>query len=148
MSPKLKQFLQGWVFTTLSVFLTSYILRGIQFERLSHLVMAALLLGILNAFVRPILMVFSLPLLLLTLGLFTFVINAFLLYLVGKWMQPHFQVDSFAYALAGAVLISIFNLVFNILFGTSKARVQAGKSPKEPPPAEPPDTGSGPIIDV
>ncbi|MDB6031683.1 MAG: putative rane protein [Verrucomicrobiales bacterium] len=140
--------MQGWVFTTLSVLLTSYILRGIQFERPIHLISAALLLGILNAFVRPVLMLFSLPLLLLTLGLFTFVINAFLLYLVGQFMQPHFQVDSFAYALAGAVLISLFNLVFNILFGTARSRAQTAKTPKAPPPVEPPDTGSGPIIDV
>jgi putative membrane protein len=148
MSPKLKQFLLGWLVNTLAVFLTSNILRGIEYERLSHLLIAALLLGILNAFVRPILMVFSLPLLLLTLGLFTFVINAVLLYVVGKLMQPHFQVDSFPYALAGAVLISIFNLVFNILLGTRKLRVQATNGPKAPPPADPPDTGSGPIIDV
>jgi putative membrane protein len=149
MSPKLKQFLQGWLINTLAVLLTSFILRGIQFEKPIHLLGASLLLGILNAFVRPILMLFSLPLLLLTLGLFTFVINAFLLYLVGKLMQPHFQVDSFYYALAGAVLISIFNLILNTLTGTGSSRVQVRKGPGPPPPPnEPTDTGSGPIIDV
>jgi putative membrane protein len=145
---KLKLFLQGWIINTLAVLLTSFILKGIQFERPIHLVTACLLLGVLNAFVRPVLMLFSLPLLLLTLGLFTFFINAFLLYMVGKLMQPHFQVDSFPYALAGAVLISIFSVILNSLTGINRARIQIRKSSPPPPPDDKIDTGSGPVIDV
>lgn len=145
---KLKVFLQGWIITTLAVLLTSMLLKGIQFERPIHLIAASLLLGILNAFVRPILMFFSLPLLLLTLGLFTFVINALLLYLVGQVMQPHFQVDSFIYALAGAVLISIFTVILNALTGAKGTRVHVRRSPPPPDRPDKPDTGSGPVIDV
>lgn len=145
---KLKLFLQGWIITTLAVLLTSFILKGIQFERPIHLITASLLLGILNAIVRPFLMFVSLPFLLLTLGLFTFVINAFLLYLVGQIMQPHFQVDSFVYALAGAILISIFTVVLNAITGFKGTRVNVRRSAPPPDRPDKPDTGSGPVIDV
>ena len=79
---------------------------------------ASLLLGILNAFVRPILMFFALPLLIFTLGLFTFVINALLLYLCRRAAGPHFHVDSFGYAFLGALIISIVSVTLNILTGT------------------------------
>src|SRR5215472_2390617 len=83
MSPKLKKFLQNWAISTLAVAIASSIVPGIHYDRFLDLVIASLLLGILNSFLKPILMFVALPLLVFTLGLFMFVINALLLYLVG-----------------------------------------------------------------
>jgi putative membrane protein len=151
MSPKLKEFLQGWIITTLAVLVTSYVLSsGIHYQKPLDLIIASLLLGILNAVVRPFLILVSFPLLLLTLGLFTLVINGILLYVVSALMRPHFEVESFKYAFWGAVLISLFSMILNALTGTGKSRVQVRKG--TPPPSPPPDDnstpGSGPIIDV
>jgi putative membrane protein len=106
---------------------------------------ASLLLGILNAFVRPILMLIALPLLIFTLGLFTLVINALLLYFVGFLMKPSFYVDSFGYAFLGALIISIISVSLNALTGNSRVKIQHGRPPGPP---KPPGGGDGPVIDV
>src|SRR5580658_4883703 len=96
---RLLYFLGTWVINTLAVAVAVAILRGhITYDNWQSLLIASLVLGLLNAFVRPILMFLALPLLIFTLGLFTLVINAVLLYFVGALMRPHFQVDSFAFA--------------------------------------------------
>ena len=142
---KLLRFLQSWLVNTLAVALAVLILRGhISYKEPKDLVFAALLLGILNAFVRPILMLIALPLLIFTLGLFTLVINALLLCLVGVLLKPHFQVDTFGYAFAGAALISIVSLALNVLNGNARVSVQRRRPPG--PPKNP--GGGGPVIDV
>jgi putative membrane protein len=103
------------------------------------------LLGILNAFVRPILMLLALPLLIFTLGLFTFVINALLLYLVGALLAPHFQVDSFGFAFLGALIISIISIALNALTGVGNTRVTFQRQQRPPPKS---DDDDGPVIDV
>jgi putative membrane protein len=85
----------------------------------------------LNVVVRPILLLLALPFLLVTLGLFMWVINALLLYLVGLLMTPHFQVDSFLFAFLGALIISIVSTVLNIATGNSRLPVRRG--PPSPP---------------
>ena len=140
----LKQFFLRWIITTLAVLVTVVILRPhIDYNGTTNLFAASLLLGILNAFIRPIMMLMALPLLIFTLGLFTLVINASLLYLVHWLMGPGFQVESFSWALVGAIIISIVSVMLNILTGTGKTRVTFRRGP--PPP---PDGGSGPVIDV
>jgi hypothetical protein len=77
MPPKYKEFLFRWLNNTAGVAVATYLVRkGIHYQKPVDLVVASLLLGMLYAFVRPLLMLLSLPLLILTLGLFTFVINA------------------------------------------------------------------------
>src|SRR5690349_16637798 len=92
---KILRFLESWIINTLAVWVAVYIVPGIHFSKDSSLMvpfLASLVLGILNAFIRPILMLLALPLLIFTLGLFTLVINALLLYFVGFLLAPHFQV--------------------------------------------------------
>jgi putative membrane protein len=84
-------------------------------------------------------------LLVLTLGLFTFFINALLLYLVSAIMQPNFSVSGFWGAFWGAVIISIVSLILNILTGTSNTRIKFQRH-RRPPDSGP--GGSGPVIDV
>src|SRR5690348_3904778 len=108
---KVLRFLGNWAINTLAVAMAVLILHGhISYDKPTDLIFAALLLGILNAFVRPILMLIALLLLIFTLGLFTLVINALLLYFVGYMLSPHFAVDGFGSAFAGAAIISIVSV--------------------------------------
>jgi putative membrane protein len=117
---KLLRFLGTWAINTLAVWVAVEVLHGhITVQNRSDLLIAALVLGLLNAFVRPILMFLALPLLIFTLGLFTLVINAVMLYFVGALMRPHFQVDSFGFAFLGALIISVVSILLNILTGNS-----------------------------
>jgi putative membrane protein len=143
---KLFRFLQSWIINTLAVALAVLILRGhIHCESNGVLIIAALLLGILNAFVRPILMLLALPLLIFTLGLFTLVINALLLYFVGFLLKPNFYVDSFGYAFLGALIISIVSIALNVMTGGARFTVQRHRPP---PPKSSNDDDDKPVIDV
>ena len=150
MNPHTRQslrFLQSWIINTLAGLVASIILHGhIHYEKWVDLISAALLLGILNAFVRPILLLIALPLLIFTLGLFTFVINALLLCLVSYLLKPNFEVDSFGYAFAGAAIISIVSIALNVLTGNGRVSVQRRGPPG--PPKNSGGGGSGPVIDV
>ena len=140
------RFLQSWVINTFAVLVAAIILQGhIAYKSPADLIVAALLLGILNAFVRPILMLLALPLLIFTLGLFTLVINALLLYFVGVLMGPHFQVDSFGFAFLGALIISIVSIALNVMTGGARVTVQRRRSP---PPKNSNDDDDKPVIDV
>jgi len=142
MPPGLKSFLQSWLINTLAVLVATQIVKGIHYDGWDGLLAATLVLGILNAILRPLLLLLSLPLVILTLGLFTLVINAVLLYLVGR-LIPAFHVDNFGYALLGALVISIVSVVLNSLTGTGKSRITIQRS-KRPPDRD----DDGPVIDV
>jgi len=139
---KFMRFLQSWLINTLAVLVAVELIPGIHF-RDSHWFtpfVTSLVLGILNAFVRPILLFLALPLLIFTLGLFTLVINALLLYLVGQ--TPFFHVDSFWAAFLGALTISVVSIFLNALTGNTRVTVQ-----RRPPPSKK-DDDDKPVIDV
>jgi putative membrane protein len=149
---KILRFLGNWAINTLAVAVAVEVLHGhIRYDRPVDLLLASLLLGILNAFVRPILLFFALPLLIFTLGLFTLVINALMLYGVGWVMGPpffetaHFQVDTFWSAFLGAIIISVVSIVLNFLTGSGSTRVTFQRRQRPPPK---PDDDDGPVIDV
>ena len=147
MKPGLKKFIQSWLINTFAVLVTVLILRPhIRYAETADLFLASLLLGILNAGIRPILLLLALPLLIFTLGLFTIVINAALLYLVHGIMGTHFEVESFGWAMLGSVIISIISLPLNILTGGGNTRISFHRQ-KRPPDSKPGD-GDGPVIDV
>ncbi len=113
----MKPFLLRWLITSLAVLLVTQLgWVGVQADGWMPLLAASLLLGILNAVVRPVLLLLSLPLILLTMGLFLLVINAITLALVGV-LIPGFHVDGFWAALFGALLISIVSGVLSLLIG-------------------------------
>jgi putative membrane protein len=141
---RLKEFLQRWAIDTVAVLVAAHIVTGIHYDTAPGLLLATLVLGILNAVLRPILMLLSLPLVVVTLGLFTIVINALLLYAVGALFKT-FHVDTFGAALLGAVVISLISIVLNSLTGTGDIRVQIRKGRR--PPSDKSD-GGGPVIDV
>jgi putative membrane protein len=101
----------------------SSFVHGIRYESVASLIGAALLLGILNAFVRPVLLILSAPLILLTLGLFILIVNGLMLLLV-----PHvvigFHVDGFWSAFWGAIVISIVSWILSAFFRGSDGHVR------------------------
>jgi putative membrane protein len=144
-SKKFLRFVQSWIINTLAVLVTVVLLPNhITYQSWKDLLVASLLLGILNAFVRPILMLIALPLLIFTLGLFTLVINALLLCLVSLIMRDAFHVDRFLYAFIGALIISVISVALNVLTGNARVSVQR----RPPGPPNPPGGGNGPVIDV
>jgi putative membrane protein len=94
-----------WLFLTFAIFMAAYLIDGIRISGLPSAILAAAVLGVLNAFFRPILLLLTLPLNILTLGLFTFTINAILL-MMASGIISGFDVDGFGAALLGALLIS------------------------------------------
>ncbi len=145
--PGLGKFLQSWMINTLAVLVAVYALPGLHFANHSFWspFITSLVLGILNALIRPVLMFLALPLLLVTLGLFLLVINAVVLYLTGLLLDGFFQVDSFGWAFLGALIISFVSLVLNALAGTNQTRVRVRRQ-RRPPPRRRGD--DGPVIDV
>ena len=144
MPPRLKKFIQSWIINTAAVLVAVSIVPGIHYDKTVDLLVASLLLGILNAFFRPILLLLALPLLIFSLGLFVLVINALLLYFVGL-LLPGFQVGGFWAAFWGALIISIVSLVLNSLTRTGNSRIEFRRG-RRPPGSD--GGGGGPVIDV
>ena len=103
-----------WFVTAVSIFVVANVFKLIYVENLTVLVLAALILGILNVFVRPILLVLTLPINIVSLGLFTLVINGFLLYATAGLVSG-FEITGFWRALLAALLISIVTAMINVL---------------------------------
>lgn len=87
---------------------------GISVAGFGNLVIASLVLGFLNAVLRPIISLFSLPITILTLGLFTFVVNG-AVFALGAWVVPGFSVAGFGSAILGAFAFSVISFVLNML---------------------------------
>ena len=148
MSEVLVKFVQRWTVTTVAVLVADWLVQGIRHQSIGSLLAASALLGFLNAFVRPLLVAISLPLLLWSLGLFVLVINALLLLLVGALLQPGFVVDGFGSAFWGGLVVSLVSLVVNAFLGRNPA-VRVSRSPgSRRKPGRKADDGGGPIIDV
>jgi putative membrane protein len=140
-----KAFIQQWVIGTLAVLVATQVVKGIHYETWPSLLVATLLLGILNIFVRPLLTLISFPLFIITLGLFRLIINAGLLLMVDRLVEQ-FHVDNFRAAFWGGVVISVVSLLLNTVTGSGDTRIEVRRG-KRPPPKKPGD-GNGPIIDV
>jgi len=107
-------FLIRLVITALSLVAVAYIVPGIQVDSFYIAIISAFILGLLNAVVRPVLIVLTLPITILTLGIFIFVINAGIFLFVARFIDG-FTVDSFWYALLGSVLVGLASGVANNL---------------------------------
>lgn len=101
-----------WLLNSLALFAVTLVLPGVHVEQWwPHALIAVLVLGLVNALVRPILVLLTLPITVLTLGLFLLVINALLFWAVGSVLEG-FKVDGFWWAMAGAVLYSFISWAF------------------------------------
>jgi putative membrane protein len=101
-----------WLVITVAILFSAMFIPGIRVDFLSTALIAAGLLGLINIFIRPILIILTLPLNIITLGLFSFVINAFLLKLVAYFIHG-FEIDGFLAALLAAVVISFVGWLAN-----------------------------------
>jgi len=100
--------------SALMLWLVGQIVHGIHIADFGYALLAALVLGLVNFLIRPILIIVTLPITIVTLGLFLFVINALMLMLTGA-IVPGFKVDSFGAALIGGLVLALFNLVASAL---------------------------------
>lgn len=104
------------IVSTLAVIISAYILPGVKVDGFLTAVVVAVILGVVNMFIKPVLIFLTLPLTILTLGLFTFVINAFLILLVSN-IVPGFKVDGFLWALIFSLVLSV---VSSFLYSIAK----------------------------
>ncbi len=152
----MRPFLIRWAVYAVAVLVATQVVPGIECRSWAGLLTATLFLGLLNAFVRPLLLVLSLPLVVVTLGLFLWVINATLLYFVG-WLVKPFHVAGFGSALGGAAVISIVATLLGGVLGVNSLKVRTRGTSASPPtrgpgpshrPTRGDDDGGGPVIDV
>lgn len=130
MFANLVPFLLHWAITALSLWVASHLFKGIRFSNTGVLVVSALLLGLANAIVRPLLVVLTLPLTLITFGLFLLVINALMLMLVAKLVNG-FKVDGFWTALWASMFIALLSLVLGafVLGGSPEFTIETSPPP-------------------
>ncbi len=102
--------LLNWFLSALAVLVTSYVLPGVHVSGLFAALVVVIVLGLINLVVKPLLLLLTLPVNILTLGLFTFVINAALILLASKIVEG-FAVDGFGWALLFSVVLSLVNAV-------------------------------------
>src|SRR5881227_1469043 len=118
----MRQFVFRWAATTVAVMVASSIISGIRYGTVAALIGASLLLGILNAFVRPFLLILSAPLILVTLGFSILILNRLLL-LVVPGVVVGFHVDHFWSAFWGSIVISIVSWILSAFFRGSDGHV-------------------------
>ena len=112
--------LARWIVNAAALLLVAYLYPGVTVEGFGAALIAALVLGLVNAVVRPLLIILTLPVTLLTLGLFIFVINALLFWFVAEIVHG-FRVTGFGAALVGSILYSVITLVSSwLLFSPKK----------------------------
>jgi putative membrane protein len=119
----LVRFLVFWGVNTLSLWVADELFAGISFATPQALFIAGLMLGIVNTFLKPMLVILTLPLSILTLGLFVLVINALMLLLVA-WLVPGFIVAGFWSGFLVAIFVSVFSFILNSLIGFNKIRIR------------------------
>ncbi len=118
----MRGFIIRWVINAFALIFTAWLLKGFDFQGVFAPFVAALVIGVLNAVLRPFLILITLPLNLLTLGLFTFVVNGFLIYITAKVVNG-FVVENFWAAFVGAILLSIISFLLSF-FVSDQGRLE------------------------
>jgi putative membrane protein len=112
----LVRFLVTWAFNLVALWVAAALLSGIDYDGFGVLVVASLVFSVVNIFVRPVVILFTLPLVLLTLGLALFFINLFMLYLT-SWIVDDFTIDSFWWAFLATIIVWLVNTILEAVFG-------------------------------
>jgi putative membrane protein len=115
----LPRFLGTWVISALSLLATAFLIPGISLDSLVAAAIGALVLGLINAVVRPLILLFTLPLTILTLGLFLFIVNAISFSLVA-YFTPGFTINTFWDAIFGSIILSFVSGILNQLIGLDR----------------------------
>lgn len=106
---------------TIAVFVAGYILPGVHLDSLVTAFIVSIVLGVINAFIKPVLLLLTLPINVLTLGLFTLVINALLVLLTTNFV-PGFTVDNFWWALGFSIVVSLVSAFLSLMASPATAR--------------------------
>ena len=101
-----------WILFALAIMFTAWLIPGIEVDGFKSALLAVVIMALINIFIKPLLVLITLPINLLTLGLFIFVINALLLLLLGR-IAPGFEVDGFLSAFLGSVVISFLGALIS-----------------------------------
>ena len=102
----------NWLITTVAILIAGHLLSGVVIRSFTTAIVAALVLGLINAVIRPILVILTLPITILSLGLFIFVLNA-LLVLLTSAIVPGFEVRSFWWAMGFSLVVSVVSFVLH-----------------------------------
>lgn len=113
------RFIITWIVTAVSLLITAHFVPGIKIDTVTDAAIGAVILGLVNAIVKPIMVLLTLPLTILTLGLFLFVVNGIAFYLVA-YLTPGFHVDTFWAALLGSIVLSLVSSILGIFLGSEK----------------------------
>jgi putative membrane protein len=111
-----KQLIVKWIVNSTALLVVVHVVSGVTLDNWMTVFAAAVVLGLLNAFVRPVLILLTLPVTVLTLGLFTLVINAFLFYLAAQLVHG-FHVASFGQAFVAALVFSVVSFLLSLFIG-------------------------------
>ncbi len=103
----------------IAILITSYILPGIHLKSFFTALLVAVVLGLINTLLRPILFILTLPINILTLGLFSFIIMGFCVYLA-HWIIPGFGINNFWWAILFAIIVAFINWLFRAIFFPAK----------------------------
>lgn len=104
----------GWILNALAILGAAYLLPGIHLDGFLMALLLSFVLGLINVFVKPLVLLLTLPATILTLGLFIFVINA-LMILLADYLLAEFAVDNFWWALLFSIVLSVFNSILQSL---------------------------------
>lgn len=105
--------------TSVAVLLAAYILKGVHVADVTTAMLVAVVLGLLNSFIRPILVLLTIPITIITLGLFLIAINYFIVYLTTR-LVPGFQVDGWFPALLFSIIVSVVSSLIEAIAGSSE----------------------------
>ncbi|HRY63060.1 MAG TPA: phage holin family protein [Patescibacteria group bacterium] len=104
----------SWLINTVAVTIAAYVMPGVRLDGFWAAFWTAAVLGLVNAVIKPIFIILTLPINILTLGLFTLVINAMMILLVGK-LVPGFEIDGFWWAMLFSIVLTIINAILNAM---------------------------------
>jgi putative membrane protein len=110
----MKEFLLHLVLTAVALLIVANVVDGVQVTGFGPALIAALILGVVNAVIRPVMVLLTLPLTIVTLGLFVFVVNALMFWLASA-LVPGFHIAGFGAALIGSILLTILNVLISWL---------------------------------
>jgi putative membrane protein len=125
----LRQLSFTWLFNTVALFVATWLLSGLSYgSDWWALLIAGLVFTIVNFFVKPVLAILSIPFIIVTFGIFYFLINVFMLYLT-HWIVPQFTIASFWWAAFAAIIISAVNGILHMFFGDPREHIPGEATP-------------------
>lgn len=124
----LRRFLITWAFNLVALWVAAALLGGIDYDGFGVLVVASLVFSVVNIFVRPLVILFTLPLVIITLGIALFFINLFMLYLT-SWIVDDFTIDGFGSAILATIIVWFVNLALERVLGDDLRDDRGGRRP-------------------